>query len=115
MTRATLTGEFKLPLDSGTAVLKFSEAPDQLRVDLITVPRDERGRGIGRLLMSYVFAIADAKHKPIRLSARPIGQGHGSGDRLERLLGFYAGIGFQEVGCGVTAVEMVRPVGASRP
>jgi len=115
MTHATLTGEIKLPLDSGTAVLKFSETPDEIRVDSITVPKDDRGRGMGRLLMSYVFDIADAKGKPIRLSARPIGQGHGSGDRLERLLRFYAGIGFEEIQRGVTAVEMVRPVGGIRP
>jgi len=104
-----LKGELRLELPGGTAVIKFSETDVALRVDSLMVPADQRNRGIGRRLMGYVICLADGMGKEVRLSARPIGKGSRDSDRLERLVRFYAHLGFQEVARGVTSVEMVRP------
>lgn len=93
--------------DGGTALLRFSESRHAFSLDLILVPSESRGSGLGTILLERLFAIADSLGKPIHTTARPIGKS--DPQILARLVRYYERLGFREVEKGFGTVHMKRP------
>lgn len=102
-----ISGELNWSIGDEKAKLKFSESAGGIKIDTIVVPASCRGKGIGSILINQVIACANLAGKDIYLSARPLG-GSTSPERLERLVHFYAKLGFKEIDRGVTVCHMMR-------
>lgn len=89
------------------ARLKFSENETAFFVEMMLVPASHRGQGIGSQLLRNVLILADAKHKIINLTARPIGAKLEK-QALDRLVAYYKRFGFEVIDNGVTVVYMQR-------
>ncbi len=90
-----------------SALLRFSEGPDALSLDLVLVPSKLRNTGVGSQLVGRLLALADWAGKPVRTTARPIGRN--TPQILARLVGFYERYGFRGEGRGIDCVMMRRP------
>jgi predicted GNAT superfamily acetyltransferase len=102
-----LTAEANLWLgERRSALMLFSESAEAFVLDLLIVPTQERGRGIGSTMLRRLLALADAGKKPVLTIARPVGQN--TPETLERLVKFYESFGFRTVGRGVASVTMRR-------
>jgi ribosomal protein S18 acetylase RimI-like enzyme len=84
---------------------------DEVRVLDIAILPDYRGHGIGRIVMRGVCLEAAMRRKPVRLHVH----------YLSRALGFYEGLGFQQIGMEGPSYLMewqhadARPVRQSPP
>jgi GNAT superfamily N-acetyltransferase len=103
-----LTGELKWHLGANSfARLKFSESREAFSIDMMFVPPDHRGKGVGEKLLKHIVTLADMNAKPINLTARPIG-GQLNDAALTRLVKFYQRFDFEEIDKGVTVSYMRR-------
>lgn len=85
-------------------VLRFLETAEAVKLELVMVPRRFRRLGFGRSLVCRLLKYADALDKPVLVTARPIG-----GDQtVDRLAAFYARLGFEFAGRGLTVIHMRR-------
>lgn len=101
-----IVGEIKQHFGDDFACLRFSEDRTSFSIDIVMVPPDFRGRGIGSGLIRHILVLADSLGKNVRVSARPLGSM--SEERLQRLVTYYRRFGFEEVDRGLSAVHMVR-------
>ena len=105
---ANLTGELVYQLgQERSAVLRFSEGQNALSLDLLLVPSELRDTGVGSMLLARLLALADRTGKPVRTTARPIGQNNPQ--TLARLVRFYERFGFCAEHEAVDRVTMRRP------
>ncbi|MDI6800328.1 MAG: GNAT family N-acetyltransferase [Actinomycetota bacterium] len=102
-----IIGEMKYFLGEGKyAQFKFAESGTAFSIDIVLVPTDYRGQGIGTFLIKHVLYLADAMKKSVFLSARPIGKM--GEDELNRLIDYYTRFGFEVEDRGLTVVYMHR-------
>lgn len=89
----------------------ISEKSDELALDQMVVPKEQRNQGVGSAVMRDLISYADAGGKRIMLT--PSGDWGGSVPRLKR---FYKSFGFKEnVGSRrdfSTRHTMIRPGGS---
>ncbi len=105
--RINLTGEMRCHLSGdNTAVLRFSESCEAFVLDLVLVPSESRGQGVGTMLIERLLHLADSQGKPVHTTARPIGQN--TPGILTRLIHYYERFGFQVSQRGVSSAFMVR-------
>jgi len=102
-----LTGEFVWTVGDGQAKVKFVESSDHISLELIVVPAECRGQGLGGYLLDHLIHYSRLLDKRIHVVARPIG-GRTNPERLERLIRFYKKHGFIETERGVTVCRMTR-------
>jgi GNAT superfamily N-acetyltransferase len=77
-----------------SAIVHASDRPDgSVRIDLISVPREIRGRGCARQALAEIAAWADASGTELSLTATSA-----LGSNVPRLLGLYADYGFVPTG-----------------
>lgn len=102
-----IVGEMKYFLGDGKyAQFKYAESGTAFSIDIVMVPTDYRGQGIGKFLIKHVLYLADAMKKSVFLSARPIGKTDEEG--LQRLVDYYREFGFEVEDRGLTVVYMHR-------
>jgi GNAT superfamily N-acetyltransferase len=94
-------------------MLRFTETLEAIELDIVLVPTGHRKRGIGTFLVLRLLTLADAVGKPVRTTARPIGQR--SPAILARLVAYYHRFGFEARERGVTTVKMERPARTPGP
>lgn len=111
--RLNLTAELRCHLGGEqSAVLRFSEGKDAFVLDLVVVPSELRGQGLGTALIRRLLALAQWAGKPVYTTARPIGRN--TPETLERLVCYYERLGFRRTKEGLTSVMMCRPAGNER-
>lgn len=102
-----LIGELRYQVGDGTeAKLQFTESLNSLSLDIVFVPNNARGFGVGTILMRRLLILADLLHKAVYLTARPLGVN--TPESLARLVRFYERYGFEAYDHGETTVYMVR-------
>lgn len=108
-----LTGELHYHLEGRNyASVKFSEGVSSFSIDIVFVPSQFRRRGIGKVLIKRVLAIADAAGKDVFVTVRPLGQ---SGeDIISNLIRFYQQFGFDLADRDPGLAHMHRPARSPR-
>lgn len=102
-----LTADIRFHLEGGRyATLRFKEEDDRFVLDLVLVPSQNRGAGIGRLLIGRLLDLADLLQKDVVTTARPVGLS--APGTLERLVKYYEGFGFETIERRVSSVTLVR-------
>lgn len=88
--------------------MRFSESSDALTLDLVLVPAERRGQGVGTALINRLLLLADTIGKPVLTTARPIGRSNP--ETLARLVRYYERMGFAVTKWGVSSALMRREV-----
>jgi GNAT superfamily N-acetyltransferase len=102
-----ISGEIRYQLEGGRyATLRFREDAERIHLDLVLVPSQDRGRGVGGFLVSRLLAFADLAGKAVDAVARPVGQS-GPGT-LARLVDYYSRFGFETIERRISSVALVR-------
>lgn len=102
-----VVGEIRLYLGgSDYAQLKFSETKTSFSIDIVMVPVSHRNQGIGKTLINHILLLAEGMGKDVYVSARPIGSF--TEVKLERLIAYYRGFGFEVIDRGITVAYMSK-------